>query len=155
MISASPSATPSWSKACSVASATVLPATSTHSTRYRAFLLRFERDRFWALGAGGWLCPLRPPEPALPFGDFRPFVVPRPFDPVPGLGGTVPLASDVPSVAVDFRRCGGFGAGFAGSGFSFSSLAEPISRSTATGATMPVRNITSCVPIRMAEDTTM
>ena len=32
---------------------------------------------------------------------------------------------------------------------------EPISRSAATGVTMPVRNITSCVPIRMADDTTM
>ena len=46
-----------------------------------------------------------------------------------------------------------------GGGFSslspFPSAAEPISRSAATGVTMPLRNITSCVPIRMADETTM
>ena len=68
-------------------------------------------------------------------------------------GGTVPLASAVPSVAVE-RFFAGLGAGFSGGG-GLSCLPEPISRSTATGATIPVLNITSCVPIRMAEETTM
>jgi hypothetical protein len=77
-------------------------------------------------------------------------------------GGTVPLASAVPSVAVD-----AFLVGFAGGGgfmsffsyffstLAFSSLAEPISRSAVTAVTMPDRNMTSCVKIRIAEDTTI
>ena len=69
----------------------------------------------------------------------------------PLAGGSVALAAAVPSVALDVFFFTGFGAAFSG----LSSLAEPISRSCTTGATMPVRNITSCVPIRMAEETTM
>ena len=61
------------------------------------------------------------------------------------------MAAAVPSVAVDIFLAG-FGGGFGG---GLSSLADPISRSAATGVTIPVRNITSWVPIRMADDTTM
>jgi len=72
------------------------------------------------------------------------------------LGGTVPFDSDVPSVADDRLvgfEDGGLGAGcFAEGGLDFSAfsafpsfpaLLDPISRSVATGSTMPVRNITS------------
>ena len=47
---------------------------------------------------------------------------------------------------------GAFGGGFS---FSLASFVAPISRSWTTGVTMPLRNMNSCVPIRIAEDTTM
>ena len=50
MTSASPTATPSWSSASSVASAMVFPATSTHSTLYRAFLVLLDRERGCSFG---------------------------------------------------------------------------------------------------------
>ena len=68
-------------------------------------------------------------------------------------GGRVALAAAVPSVALDVFFCTGFGGCLLR--FVLVPLAEPISRSCTTGATIPVRNITSCVPIRMAEETTM
>jgi hypothetical protein len=119
-----------------------------------------ERERFWVLGVGSSAGSAFPLVGRLPAG-FRPFafVLDRPLVPAGLFGGTVPFASAVPSVAVERfgAALGGAFGSFAtgGDGFSFSSLAEPISRSAATGVTMPVRNITSCVPIRMAEDTTM
>ena len=70
------------------------------------------------------------------------------------VGGRVALAAAVPSVALDVFFAG-FGGAFGGGLTGLSSLAEPISRSCTTGDTMPVRNITSCVAIRIAEDTTM
>ncbi len=82
-------------------------------------------------------------------------------------GGTVALATDVPSVAVEtfLVGCGACFAAFVGAGFAFgfggsnAAASEPfdaaISRSAATGVTIPVRNITSCVPILMADETTM
>ncbi len=153
--SASPTATPSWSSACSVASSTVLPATSTHSTRYRAFLVRFERDRGWDLGAGASSTSSLAALPFVvrfPAGGFFPFVGAAAVGLRAVLGRRqVALAAAVPSVAVDVFLVG-FGGGFGG---GLSSLAEPISRSATTGVTIPVRNITSWVPIRMADDTTM
>jgi hypothetical protein len=67
------------------------------------------------------------------------------------LGGTVPFASAVPSVAVEARGAG-FGAGLGG---GLSSLVARISRSAATGVTMPDLNMTSWVNTRIAEETTM
>jgi hypothetical protein len=133
----------------------------------RLFLARFERERGCAFGAGGGASaadlPLDLPL-ALRAAGLRPFGLDLPFDPAPvfgvassfasfALGATVPLVAAVPSVAPERLAC--FGAGFGGGLSSLPSLAEPISRSTATGSTIPDRNITSCVPIRIAEDTTM
>ena len=89
----------------------------------------------------------------LPFVGARPFVLAPLVLAAPLAGGSVALAAAVPSVAVDvffdrLRR----------GGFSLVSLSFESSRSRAhatTGVTMPVRNITSCVPIRIADDTTM
>ena len=136
-----------------MASSTVFPATSTHSTRYRAFLFRFERDRECGFGAA-----VAPSEAAAPFvgfpaAGFLPLLA-RPLLP-PLAGGRIAWAAAVPSVALEvFFFTAGFGGGVF-SGLSLSPLAEPISRSCTTGATIPVRNITSCVPIRIAEETTM
>src|SRR6202042_2246341 len=92
--SASPTATPSWSSACSVASSTVFPATSTHSTLYRAFLFLLARDRGCAFGVGSCA---PPPEPAplvacFPEAGFLPLAAARPLVPEPFLvGGNVAL----------------------------------------------------------------
>ncbi len=170
--SASVAATPSCSSACSVASSTVLPATSTHSTAdYRSFLVFFERDRFCVFAAAaassadalpadvplGFFPLAGAPPPVLP--PLRPLLVGR------FVGGTVEPATDVPSVAVD-TFLAGFGAGFGACfatcfdlGDSNAAASDPfdaaISRSAATGFTIPVRNITSCVPILIADETTM
>ena len=66
-------------------------------------------------------------------------------------GGNVALAAAVPSVAVEVFLTA-FGGGFS---FSLVSLVAPISRSCTTGVTMPLRNMNSCVPIRIADETTM
>ncbi len=80
----------------------------------------------------------------------------------------VALATAVPSVVVGVfltGLAGGFAgcfvacldfapAGFAAS-VAFAAVDGPISRSAATGVTIPVRNITSWVPILIADDTTI
>ena len=103
--SASPTATPSWSRACSVASSTVFPATSTHSTRYRAFLVRFERDRGCAFGAGrprrvARGLPVRRPPSRRRLPPVGGALAVAPAEPVLA-GGGVALAAAVPSVAVE------------------------------------------------------
>ena len=72
----------------------------------------------------------------------------------PLAGGSVALAAAVPSVAVDafFGRRFGSGAGPVWVSFV---LARADLALGATGVTMPVLNMISCVPMRMADETTM
>src|SRR5581483_8423700 len=137
--SASVRATPSWSNANSVASSTVLPATSTHSTCYRAFLARFERDRGCTLGAAACSVSSPAPEraPLLFVGRFAPGLRPLGRAVPAFLGGVCTLAAAEPSVTLDLARlrAGGDGASFTAS-FSLALPAGPISRSAAGGVSI-------------------
>jgi hypothetical protein len=195
MTSASPTATPSWSSASSVASAMVFPATSTHSTLYRAFLVLLDRERGCSLGtttgsisasfdvllplpafAAAELLPLVGRLPfgcALPFAPVFPVVCALPFAPFVRFAAAAPLFGDfavlpvafsVPPVAFAVPDAGfpvpvfpvPVPIAFCGVPLFGGAAAPPISRSAAaTGVTIPVRNIISCVPILMADETTM
>ena len=158
--SASPTATPSWSRARSVASSTGLcPPLLPTPPVIEPFSFRFERDRGCGFGAGVSVtssAPASRSSAACLAAGFRPLARARPL--VPGRSWSAAGSPWPP-------RCRRWRSTFltAGSGALFgrrfllvpSSLARPISRSCPTGDTMPVRNITSCVPIRIAEDTTM
>jgi hypothetical protein len=176
----------------------VFPATSTHSTLYRAFLVLLDRERGCSLGtttgsisasfdvllplpafAAAALLPLVGRLPlgcALPFAPVFPVVCALPFTPFAALvrfaaAAPLPAAFAVPppAFAVPPAAFGAPGAGFPVPVFPvpvpmafcgvppFGGAAPPpISRSAgATGVTIPVRNIISCVPILMADETTM
>jgi hypothetical protein len=141
MTSASPTATPSWSSASSVASATVFPATSTHSTLYRAFLVLLDRERGCSLGTttgsiSASFCLLFP-LPALAAAELFPFVGggPFPLDPVFPVVGGLPFAVGVRFAALalllgDFAvPAAGFAvpaAGFPSPGFAAPGFPVPV-----------------------------
>jgi hypothetical protein len=157
----------------------VLPATSTHSTLYRAFLVLLDRERGCSFGtaansiSASSSAAFFPLAGGLPATGLLPFVGRFPFtgafpvvDGLPAAGRFpfVPLAA--PFLATPVLLTGGlpgFNAGFAVP-IAFGDVPvplpggapPPISRSAAlTGVTIPVRNIISWVPILIAEEMTM